>query len=120
MSIQIAVLEADPLRAERLTRSLNRALDSVEGIAVDYAATPSRPVEHAKGGVMQDVLAVSITGVWPVAAALLADALKSWLHREHGSRVRISVGWDHVEIDGDPTPEQAKLLLTLLERQADE
>jgi hypothetical protein len=116
-SIQMAVVEADPLRAERLTRSLKRALDAVDGITVDYATAPTANSERAKGGVVHDVLEASIMGVWPVAAPLLAEVVKSWLHREEGSRVRISVGWDHVEIEGEPTPEQEKLLLALLERR---
>jgi hypothetical protein len=117
-SIQVAVAETDPLRAERLTRSLKRALDAVDGIAVDYAATAAANSERTKGGVVYDVLEASIVGVWPLAAPLLAEAVKSWLHREgEGSRVRISVGWDHVEIEGEPTPDQAKLLLALMERR---
>jgi hypothetical protein len=121
VSIQISVLEADSLRAERLTRSLDRALGAVAGVTVDYAAARSSATsERAKGGVVHDVLEVSIAGVWPVGAPLVAEAVKSWLHREQGSRVRISVGWDHVEIEGEPTPEQTKLLLTLLEGQEDE
>ena len=116
-SIQIVVVETDSLRAERLTRSLKRALDAVDGITVDYAVPPAAISERAKGGVLHDVLEASIVGVWPVAAPLLAEVVKSWLHREEGSRVRISVGWDHVEIEGEPTPEQTKLLLALLERQ---
>lgn len=117
-SIQIAVVEADPLRAERLTRSLKSALDAVDGIAVDYAATPAANSERTKGGVVYDVLEASVVGVWPVVAPLLAEVVKSWLHRDGDSRrVRIGVGWDHVEIEGEPTPEQMKLLLALLERQ---
>jgi hypothetical protein len=117
-SIQIAVVEADPLRAERLTRSLKRELDTVDGITVDYAATLGADSERTKGGVVYDVLEVCVVGVWPVAAPLLAEVVKSWLHRaEEGRRVRISVGWDHVEIEGEPAPEQMKLLLALLDRQ---
>ena len=111
------VVESDPLRAERLTRDLKRALDAVEGVTVGYVAAPAADSERAKGGVVYDVLEASIVGVWPVAAPLLAEVVKSWLHREGGGRVRISVGWDHVEIEGDPTPEQAKLLLALLEQR---
>jgi hypothetical protein len=119
-SLQFAVVEADPLRAERLTRSLKRELDGVEGIAVDYVATHSPNSELAKGGVVHDVLEAVVVGGWPVCAPLLAEAVKSWLHREQDARVRITVGWDHVEIEGEPTPEQTKLLLALLERQEDE
>lgn len=116
-SLQITVVEADPLRAERLTRSLKRALDAVEGVTIDYVVTQGANFERAKGGVVHEVLEASIVGVWPVCAPLLAEAVKSWLRREQGSRVRISVGWDHVEIEGEPTPEQTKLLLALLEQQ---
>lgn len=116
-NIHIAIVEADPLRAERLTRGLKRALDEVEGIAVGYVATPVLDSERAKGGVVHDVLEAAVVGAWPVAAPLLAEAVKAWLHREPAARVRITLGWDHVEIEGEPTPEQTKLLLALLERQ---
>jgi hypothetical protein len=119
-NIHIAVVEADPLRAERLTRSLKRTLDEVEGINVDYVATHMSNFERAKGGVTQELLEASVVGVWPVCAPLLAEAVKSWLHRERDARVRITVGWDHVEIEGEPTPEQAKLLLALLEQREGE
>jgi hypothetical protein len=116
-SLQVAVLEADQLRTERLTRSLKRELDEVEGVVIGYTKTQSSTPEHAKGGVLQDVLDVSVVGVWPVCAPLLAEAVKAWLHREPSARVRITADWDHLEIDGDPTPEQAKLLYALLERR---
>ena len=120
-SVQVAVVESDPLRAERLTRSLKGVLDAVDGIAVGYASMPAASSERAKGGVVHDVLEAAVVGAWPLAAPLLAEAVKSWLHREgEGSRVRISVGWDHVEIEGEPTPDQAKLLLALLERREEQ
>jgi hypothetical protein len=116
-NIQIAVIETDPLRAERLTRSLKRTLDGVAGVAVEYAETSTQSSEHAKGAVVHDLLEASIVGVWPVCAPLLAEALKSWLQKEHDTRVRVTVGWDHVEIEGEPTVEQAKLLLALMDRR---
>lgn len=116
-AIHIAVVEADALRAERLTRALKRELDEVEGVAVGFLETRAADSERAKGGVMHDVLEASIVGAWPVCAPLLAEAVKSWLRREREARVRITLGWDHVEIEGEPTPEQTKLLLALLERQ---
>jgi hypothetical protein len=119
-SLQVAVVEADPLRAERLTRSLKRALDAVDSVVVDYVPSSAQGTELAKGGVVHDVLEASIVGAWPVCAPLLAEAVRAWLHHERDTRVRVTVGWDHVEIEGDPTAEQAKLLLALLERQESE
>jgi hypothetical protein len=116
-SLKVAVSATDQLRAERLTRSLKRELDAVDGVVVRYTETQSSTPEHAKGGVLQDALEVSIVGVWPVCAPLLAETVKAWLHREPSARVRITADWDHLEIDGDPTPEQAKLLHALLERR---
>lgn len=116
-SFQIAVAEADPLRAERLTRSLKRALDAVEGVIVDYAPPAASNPERAKGGLAHYLLEASVVGAWPVCAPLFAEAVKSWFQRENGGRVRLTFGPDHVDIEGEPTPDQTRLLLALLERQ---
>jgi hypothetical protein len=118
--VHVEVLDVDPLRTERLTRTLVRDLGSVAELAISYADTDVRPADGAKGGATTDVLAIATVWGWPLVAPLLAEALKSWLHREKHARVRVTVGADHVEIDGDPTAGQEKLLLALLTRQADE
>jgi hypothetical protein len=118
--IRVEVVDVDTVRAERLTRALKRELDTVDGLSVAYADPGSRPAAGAKGDVLPAILEVAAVGVWPFAAPLLAEAVKSWLHREGRARVRITVGPDHVEIEGDPSAGQEKLLLALLTGQAEE
>ena len=118
--IRVEVVDVDALRAERSTRALKRDLDSVDGLSVAYADPGPHPAAGAKGGVLPAILEVAAVGVWPFAAPLFAEAVKSWLHRESRTRVRITVGPDHVEIEGDPTAGQEKLLLALLTGQAEE
>ncbi|WP_194924219.1 effector-associated constant component EACC1 [Catenulispora pinisilvae] len=113
-SLRVEVIDDDALRAERLTRALKRELDNVDGISVDYADLTSTAPSGSKGSVLSEVLDVVATWGWPLGAPLLAEAVKAWLHKEGRARVRLTVGTNSVEIDGDPTPAQERLMLAVL------
>ena len=118
--VRIEVADVDPLRAERLTRALRQDLGTVDTLLVAYADRDTTVPSGTKGGVPLEVLELTATVAWPLAAPLLAEKIKSWLRREEPATVRITVGFDHVEITGSPTPTQERLLLALLDRQGEE
>lgn len=117
--VRLEVVDADPLRRERLVRSLKRKFDSTEGVSAGYADDEyGAPVPAgAKGAILPDILELTAVWGWPLAAPLVAEAVKSWLRRERTARVRVTVGFDHVEIEGDPTAVQERILLALLTDQ---
>lgn len=119
-SLRVEVVDGDALRVERLTRALKRELDGVEGVSAEYADSPGTELSGAKGSVASEVLEVVAVWGWPLAAPLVAEVVKGWLRRESRARVRLTVGIESVEIEGDPTPAQERLMLAVLNRQGEE
>ena len=115
--VRVEVVDDDALRAERWTRDLKRSLDTAEGFLVAYGETAGPVQDGTKGPVLHEVLEVSAVWAWPLAAPALVEVLKRWLGRERRARVRVTVGWDHVEIEGEPTPGQERVLLELLDKR---
>jgi hypothetical protein len=108
------VADRDLLRAERLARQLHRDFSDSEAFDVSYVEDEVSAADGVKGETTAIVLSIVTGWGWPVAAPLLAELIKSALHRERHSTVRVTVGADFVEIAGEPTEEQQKLLLALL------
>lgn len=119
-TLRVEVIDDDALRVERLTRALKRELDASDGISADYADLESAAPAGSKGSVVSEVLDVVALWGWPLAAPLVAEAIKAWLRKEGRARVRLTVGTNTIEIDGDPTPAQEKLMLAVLNGQDEE
>ncbi len=112
--VRIEVVDQDLLWAERFSRALHRDLAESEAFTVAYVEEDAVALDGAKGTAAASVLAVVAVWGWPLGAPLLAELLKTRWHREERGKVRVSVGADYVEVDGEPTKEQQELLLALL------
>lgn len=123
LAAQIQVTGDDELRAERSTRALGRALEAVEGVAVEYRAGSAGAVEGAKGAGAVELLKLAVEWAWPAAAPLVAEKIKDWRrteeHKEEHAVVRVTVGEQYVELAGDPTEAQERLLVELLRGHAE-
>jgi len=97
----------DPLRAERLLRSLLDEL-ATRGVDAQWAKEPA-PVADAKG--VAEIAAIAIPAV---AAALRSDTVKTvlveFIRRDHRPILRASRGSRTVEITGEPTPAMLEAL----------
>jgi hypothetical protein len=113
-AVVIQVLGDDELRCEDVLRSFHQDLSSVDQVTVrlEYA-NGTEPAAGAKGPLAETLHAV-IEYAWPAAAPLLAERIKALCSRQRHERVRVSVGPDFVEIKGDPSEEQARLLAEML------
>ena len=114
LTARIRVVADDELRAERLTRSLAQELDRIAGVAVKYEAVAAATTPGAKGA-SSDLLTAVLDIAWPVAAPLVAEKVKDWRRERKRETVRVTVGDDYVELSGEPTAEQARLLAALLD-----
>lgn len=112
--VRIDVMDQDLLWAERSARALHRDLTESEAFTVSYEDEDAAVPDGAKGAVAASALAVVAVWGWPLGAPLLAELLKGRWHREKRGKVRVTVGADFVELDGEPTKEQQELLLALL------
>lgn len=109
----IEVSGEDVLRSEDTTRALSADLAAVQGVTVrlEFLGDTVRPGAKGPGA---EVLHAVVDYAWPAAAPLVAEAVKKLCSRHKHERVRVSVGPDYVEISGDPSQEQAKLLSEVL------
>lgn len=114
LTTRIRVVADDELRAERLTRALADELAHIAGVTVGYEAIVDAAVPGAKGA-GSDLLIAVLDIAWPVAAPLVAEKVKDWRHGRKRESVRVTVGDDYVELSGEPTEEQARLLAALLD-----
>lgn len=112
--VRVEVVDHDLLWAERLTRQLHHDFAESEAFEVSYVEQEAAVVDGGKGAAVATALAVVAVWGWPVAAPLLAELLKSRWRREERGKVRVSVGADYVEVEGEPTKEQQELLFVLL------
>lgn len=111
-----AVIEVsgdDALRSEDATRALSIELTEVRDVTVRLEYVGDQPRQGAKGQ-GPEVLHAIVDYAWPAAAPLVAEAVKNLCTRHKHERVRVTVGPNHVEISGDPSPEQAELLAQVL------
>lgn len=109
----IEVYGHDVLRSEDATRALTAGLAEAEDIAVrlEYAGDGARQGAKGQGS---EILRAVVDYAWPAAAPLVAEAVKKLCSRHKHERVRVTVGPDYVEVSGDPSEEQAKLLSEVL------
>lgn len=108
----VAVFGDDTLRSENVTRSLTADLAEIHDVTVRFEYSGGEPGPGAKGG--PETLHAVIDYAWPAAAPLVAEAVKKLCTRHKHERVRVTVGPNYVEISGDPSAEQAKLLSEVL------
>lgn len=110
----------DPLRVERLTRSLRDELTRLDAVTVEFA--PGRKGSAGgKSGPLTDLvlLAVGAAGGFASSkpfATVLTTAITEWCARERHRNVRVSKGGAELEINGNPDPRQDKLAREFLQR----
>ncbi len=103
----------DPLREERLTRSLRDDLAGLEGVAVHFArGGASAP--GSKSGALTDLALIAVSAGAGLAsskplAGVLTTAITEWCRRERHRKVRITRGEDAMEITGNPDKGQQQL-----------
>lgn len=110
----------DPLREERLTRSLRDDLAQMEELSVDFArASPGAP--GSKGGALTDLALVvaALVSSKPLAN-VLTIAITEWCGRERHRKVRISRGDTELEITGTPGADQQQLVREFMEKFEDD
>ncbi len=112
--VRIEVMDQDLLWAERFTRQLHRDLAESEAFTVSYVEEDVAVGDGVKGTSAASVLEVVAVWGWPLGAPVLAELLKSRWHRDERGKVRVSVGADYVEVEGEPTTAQRELLLALM------
>ncbi|MGW3473302.1 hypothetical protein ACWDKQ_33700 [Saccharopolyspora sp. NPDC000995] len=114
----------DPLREERLTRSLRDDLASLEGVSVDLAqggaSTPG-----SKSGVLTDLALIAVSAGAGMAssrslARLLTTAITEWCRKERHRKVRITRGDDTLEITGNPDKGQQRLVQKFMQSAEDD
>jgi hypothetical protein len=109
----IEVFGDDVLRSEDATRALSADLTEAQDVTVRLEYAGDGPRQGAKGQ-GPEVLHAIVDYAWPAAAPLVAEAVKKLCSRHRRERVRVTIGPDHVEISGDPSEEQARLLSEVL------
>lgn len=110
----VTVLGDDELRCEDVLRALDRELTGLDQVVVRLGfGDGAAPVAGAKGQA-GDTLRAVVEYAWPAAAPLVAEKVKALCSRRRHESVRVSVGPDYVEIKGDPSEEQARLLTEVL------
>lgn len=109
----------DALRRERLTRSLRDDLAHIDGL--DLKLVPdSAPAPGSKGAVESTVaILVAAAPLARPTANLLKTAITGWLQRDRRTVLRATVGDSTVELTGDPTPDQQRVLDALLRTPSD-
>lgn len=110
----------DPLREERLTRSLRDALADLEGVTVRLASGHGQTADGSKGGVVADLsLWAAVAYSAKPASQLLATAVKEWCAKERHRKVRIVRGDRSIEIQGHPDEAQERLVHEFLAADRD-
>ncbi|AUS81091.1 hypothetical protein C1701_25215 [Actinoalloteichus sp. AHMU CJ021] len=115
---RVAVLAGgDPLREERLTRSLRDDLTRVEGTSVDFTSGSSSGLPGSKGGNLTNVaLLVAALAASKPLANVLVTAIREWCQRDRHRKVRVTCGEATLEITGKPDPSQHQLVREFLEK----
>jgi hypothetical protein len=111
---EIEVFGEDPLHSEDVTRGLGTVLAGGPDVSVRFEYTSGEMAQGAKGAEAEALRAI-VEYAWPAAAPLVAEAVKKVCTRHKHERVRITVGPNHVEITGEPTEEQTRLLMKVLD-----
>ena len=105
----------DPLREERLTRDLHKALIADEALAaagVSVTPAPPPPPRPGSKGTVETLVTLLLAGA-PYAqptADILTSAIEKWCARDRRVTVRLRDGDRSVDVVGDPTPEQEALI----------
>ncbi|MBV9313478.1 MAG: hypothetical protein JO100_06930 [Pseudonocardia sp.] len=120
-----ALAGGDPLREERLSRSLRDALVGLDGVTADLAIEREKHREKhlggSKGATVADLsllvaVAVSAKPAWE----LLTTAVKEWCATERNRKVRITRGNDSIEIQGHPDEAQKRMVHEFLVAKQDD
>lgn len=93
--------------ADRMTRSLGRELEGLDGVSVAYRYQGAdEPRSGAKGPGTLDFLRFALDWAWPVGAPLVAEKIRRWCSRSAKETVTVEVGEVEIRISGELTPEQ--------------
>lgn len=110
----------DALRRERLTRSLRDDLAHIDGLDLTLAPASAAAQQGSKGAVESTVaILVAAAPLVRPTADLLKAAITGWLQRDRRTVLRATVGDSVVELTGDPTPDQRRVLDALLRTASD-
>lgn len=119
LTLHVTDEQADPEELEELTGRLRRELLDLDVEAVDRvrAGTPppgTRAVDVAAAGALVVTVAQS-----PVIVAIVA-AVRTWLTGSSRRSVKIAIGGDVIELVGQSTAEQRRLIDEWLARRSGE
>lgn len=113
------VVASDALRRERLLRSLRDELVAVDDVEVNLASSP--PPQPGGKGAIESTAAILVAAA-PLAqptAEVLKATITGWLQRDRRTVLRATVGDRTVELTGEPSAAQQRLLDTLLAPDTD-
>ncbi|PKW17619.1 hypothetical protein [Saccharopolyspora spinosa] len=117
---RIEVLDGgDPLRVERLTRSLRDELTRLDAVSVDFAPG-GVGTAGSKSSPLADLalLAVGATGGFASSkhfASVLTTAITEWCRKERHRNIRITRGDAELNITGNPDARQQQLAREFLQ-----
>ncbi|MEY8040027.1 hypothetical protein AB8O55_11530 [Saccharopolyspora cebuensis] len=115
-TFQVRVLAGgDPLREERLTRSLRDELAELEGVSVGFSSGAASSRGSKAGPLTDLVLAVAVLASSKPLAGVLTTAITEWCARERHRKVRVTRGDAELEITGSPDADQRQLVREFLE-----
>lgn len=108
--------DGDPLRSERLTRSLRDDLVQLDEVSVDFASGTS-DTPGSKGGALTE-LALIVAGMASSKplAGVLTTTISEWCNRGRRRKVRITRGDSALEITGNPDIAQQQLAREFMEK----
>lgn len=109
----------DPLRGERLTRSLRDDLVQLDEVSVDFASGASGAPGNKSGALTELALIAGLVSSKPLAG-VLTTAISEWCSRERHRKVRITRGDSALEITGNPDAEQHQLAREFMEKFEDD
>jgi hypothetical protein len=108
---------ADTDRAElaELTSDLGGQLRQLDAEVTRPGASAAGP-EGTKGIDLGQLSELVVTVAQAPVLVAVVECIKRWVRHPGASKVRIRVGDDEIEMDGDPSDQQRELIAAFLER----
>lgn len=101
--------DGNTLLRERLTRSLCTELSSLDGVEVAFTEPPEETSGGAKSGPVTD-LALWVALGAGTTGRIVVECIKAWSARERNRAVKLTRGDQTIEISGNPTAGQERII----------
>lgn len=110
--------DGDPLRNERLLRSLYAHLNEQDGIRAEVVAARATPSAGSKGGETEGyaALAVFSLAAIKVITPVMVEAIRAWSAARANRTVRLIRGRNALEIKGTQRSADMEIIRTFLDQ----